>query len=149
MIARRYLILLLLLLPVARAQDSDLPRVNLALGFYNIEVEVAATTEARMQGLMGRKSLGEYSGMLFIFPQAERHCMWMKNTLIPLSVAFLDETGRIINIRDMRPLSEESHCAAAPARFALEMGEGWFGKKGFKAGDSVRFPQGMAHIFRK
>jgi uncharacterized membrane protein (UPF0127 family) len=75
--------------------------------------------------------------------------MWMKNTLIPLSVAFLDEAGRIINIREMKPLSEENHCADAPARFALEMGEGWFRKKGMKAGDSVRFPQGMQDALRK
>ena len=146
MIARRCLILLFLLLPVAKAEDSALPRVHLSLGFYIIEAEVAATPEARMQGLMGRKSLNEHNGMLFVFPEVLRHCMWMKNTLIPLSVAFLDEAGHIINIREMEPLSEESHCADAPARFALEMGKGWFGKKGFKAGDSVRFPQGMGRI---
>jgi uncharacterized membrane protein (UPF0127 family) len=137
------------LLPLVGAEDFALPRASLSLGFYSVNVEVAATQEARMRGLMGRKNLGEHSGMLFVFPEAERHCMWMKNTLIPLSVAFLDEAGRIINIREMRPMSEENHCADAPARFALEMGEGWFRRKGIRAGHPVRFPPDMARSLGK
>ena len=140
---RLFFLLVFLLFSHANADGLDLPQVKLSLGFYSIEVEVAATQEARMQGLMGRKSLGEYNGMLFIFPEAQRHCMWMKNTLIPLSVAFLDDTGRIISIHEMEALSEKNHCAAAPTRFALEMGGGWFNKKGFKTGDTVRLPREM------
>ncbi|MDR2637738.1 MAG: DUF192 domain-containing protein [Zoogloeaceae bacterium] len=117
-----------------------MPRRHLSVGFYNIEVEVAATPEDRMRGLMQRKNLAENAGMLFVFPQAERHCMWMKNTLIPLSVAFLDDSGKILNIRDMQPHSEESHCADAPARYALEMNRGWFAKKGIAPGARIRLP---------
>ena len=72
--------------------------------------------------------------MLFVFPFLDRHCMWMRNTFIPLSVAFLDEEGRIINIEDMKPQTDTNHCAAAPARFALEMNKGWFASKGLKPG---------------
>jgi uncharacterized membrane protein (UPF0127 family) len=86
---------------------------------------------------MFRKSLGPNEGMLFVFPQAEPHCMWMKNTLIPLSVAFIDEKGMIVSISEMRPQTESSHCAAAPAKFALEMNRGWFAAKGLKAGAGI------------
>jgi len=81
-----------------------------------------------------RKSMPANQGMLFIFPRAERHCMWMRNTLIPLSVAFLDDQGKILNVENMQPQTENNHCAAAPARFALEMNKGWFADKGIKAG---------------
>jgi len=83
---------------------------------------------------MNRRSMGQNQGMLFVFPFPARHCMWMRNTLIPLSVAFLDEQGRIINIRDMQPQTENSHCADQDARFALEMNQGWFSQRGLKAG---------------
>ena len=99
-----------------------------------IRAEVAADFPTRAQGLMHRKSLGQNDGMLFVFDEAAIHCMWMKNTLIPLSVAFLDERGAIINIADMRPHSEQSHCAAQPARYALEMNRGWFAQRGIKPG---------------
>jgi len=90
---------------------------------------------------MFRKYLAPNEGMLFVFPQAEAHCMWMKNTLIPLSVAFIDAQGRILNVAEMKPQTETSHCAAAPAKFALEMGSGWFAAKGLKAGATL---QGLA-----
>lgn len=77
-------------------------------------------------------------GMLFVFDQNDIHCMWMKNTLIPLSVAFLDEGGAIINIEDMQPQSEQTHCARKPARFALEMNRGWFAQRGVRAGAKLR-----------
>ena len=99
-----------------------------------IRAEVAADNATRMQGLMYRESLGANAGMLFIFDEAATHCMWMKNTLIPLSVAFIDESGTIINIADMQPHSEQSHCAAAQALFALEMTQGWFAQRGVKPG---------------
>ena len=99
-----------------------------------IRVEVAADDAARSRGLMHRKSLDSNAGMLFLFEHRSVHCMWMKNTLIPLSVAFLDEQGTIINIADMQPHDETSHCATRPARYALEMNRGWFAARGIKPG---------------
>jgi hypothetical protein len=111
-----------------------LPAIELTAGIHLIHAEVANTFETRAQGLMFRKHLGPNEGMLFVFPQAEAHCMWMKNTLIPLSVAFMDDQGKIVSIAEMRPQTETSHCAAAPAKYALEMSGGWFAAKGLKPG---------------
>lgn len=116
---------------------AQMPRMELTAGMHRIEAEVAADMNSRMQGLMHRQSMPSNQGMLFVFTQAERHCMWMRNTLLPLSVAFLDEGGRIINIANMQPHSEENHCAAAPARFALEMNQGWFASKGIRPGQKI------------
>jgi uncharacterized membrane protein (UPF0127 family) len=116
---------------------AQLPTMELSAGIYVIRAEVASTFEARMQGLMFRKRLRKNEGMLFVFPQAEPHCMWMKNTLIPLSVAFADAKGRIVSISEMQPQTETSHCASAPAKFALEMDKGWFSAKGVKPGASI------------
>jgi len=113
---------------------AEMGRLELTAGFHRIEAEVAYTDPDRQQGLMNRRSMGQNQGMLFVFPFPARHCMWMRNTLIPLSVAFLDEQGRIINIRDMQPQTENSHCADQDARFALEMNQGWFSQRGLKAG---------------
>ncbi|MDR2165404.1 MAG: DUF192 domain-containing protein [Zoogloeaceae bacterium] len=124
------------LAPLAVAQ-SAMPRMELTAGFYRIEAEVAAAPETRMTGLMRRNSMAENHGMLFVFPTRERHCMWMQNTWIPLSVAFLDDSGAIINIRDMAPQTETSHCADAPARFALEMNQSWFARKGIRPGMKI------------
>ena len=99
-----------------------------------IKAEVAADFSSRGRGLMFRKSLAPNAGMLFIFNDASMHCMWMKNTYIPLSVAFLDEQGTIVSISDMQPQSEQTHCAARPALYALEMEQGWFAKRGIKPG---------------
>jgi uncharacterized membrane protein (UPF0127 family) len=126
----------LLMLAAAQAL-AQMPRMELSAGFYRIEAEVAADQANRMQGLMQRRSMAANQGMLFVFPQADRHCMWMRNTLLPLSVAFLDEQGRILNIEDMKPQTDTSHCAAGPARFALEMNLGWFSGKGLKAGQRI------------
>jgi uncharacterized membrane protein (UPF0127 family) len=120
----------------ARAQTA-MPRAEFSIGLFRILAEVAATPEQRGAGLMGRRTMSRHEGMLFVFPKAERHCMWMKNTFIPLSVAFLDAEGRIINIRNMRPQTENNHCAAAPARFALEMNQDWFAEKGITPGAQV------------
>lgn len=122
------------LLLAATVAAAEMPRMELTAGFHRIEAEVAATQPERMQGLMHRRVMPRNQGMLFVFPQAARHCMWMRNTYLPLSVAFLDETGRILNIADMQPQTEDSHCAVAPARFALEMNRGWFAERGLKAG---------------
>ncbi len=115
-------------------QAQSFPVMELSMGIHRIEAEVAHTQENRMQGLMFRQTMGDNHGMLFVFTEAQRHCMWMRNTLLPLSVAFLDDQGRIINVEDMQPKTENNHCAAKPARYALEMNLGWFKRKGLAAG---------------
>lgn len=122
----------LLLAPVPAS--AQLAQLELTAGFYRIEVEVAADQSSRMQGLMNRRSMAANRGMLFVYAQAARHCMWMRNTFLPLSVAFLDEVGRILNIEDMQPQTEANHCAVKPAHYALEMHQGWFADKGIKPG---------------
>lgn len=118
--------------------QTGLPMVELSAGMYRIEAEVAHTPQSRQIGLMNRRILPAQRGMVFIFPQAARHCMWMKNTYIPLSVAFIGQDGRILNIADMTPHSEQSHCAIDAARYALEMNRGWFADKGLGAGAPIR-----------
>ncbi|MCE1240839.1 MAG: DUF192 domain-containing protein [Azonexaceae bacterium] len=122
---------------VAQAQEN-LPLVELTAGFHRIEAEVAANDRTRQVGLMNRRTMPPQRGMLFVFDQPNTHCMWMRNTLIPLSVAFMDEDGRIINIEDMQPQTENNHCARRPARYALEMNLGWFAQRGIAAGASLR-----------
>ena len=116
---------------------ADMPRMDLTAGFHRIDAEVAADQANRMQGLMQRRTMAANQGMLFVFPQLARHCMWMRNTFLPLSVAFLDDDGRILNIEDMQPQTENNHCAAGSARFALEMNIGWFAAKGLQAGGRI------------
>ena len=127
----------LLLAGTAGAQ-AVLPLAELGAGMYRIEAEVAHTDETRQIGLMNRAKMPLHRGMVFVFPEQRAHCMWMKNTLLPLSVAFLDDEGRVINIEDMQPQTTDNHCAAGPARFALEMNLGWFSERGIKAGDMLR-----------
>jgi hypothetical protein len=122
----------------ASAAAAQLPVVQLQAGMHLVRAEVADTFASRMQGLMYRKSLAQNAGMLFVFEDSATHCMWMKNTYVPLSVAFLDERGTILNIADMTPHSEDSHCAAKPARYALEMSRGWFAERGIKPGSRLR-----------
>ena len=131
-------ILILLAAGFAAAAHAQLPTVELSAGMHLIRAEVADSMGTRMQGLMYRKSMPQGAGMVFVFDETVAHCMWMKNTLIPLSVAFIDETGAIINIADMQPHSEQSHCAARPARYALEMNKGWFAQRGIKPGARLR-----------
>jgi uncharacterized membrane protein (UPF0127 family) len=123
---------------LAAAAHAQLPSVELTAGMHRVEAEVADNMSARMTGLMHRKSMAQNAGMVFVFEENAAHCMWMKNTLIPLSVAFIDEAGAIINIADMQPHSEQSHCAARPARYALEMNKGWFAQRGINAGTKLR-----------
>lgn len=130
------LCLIVSLIATAHAQ-TPMPRMELTAGFYRIEAEVAANQKNRMQGLMHRRSMPPNEGMIFVFTQEDRHCMWMRNTFLPLSVAFLDSEGRILNIEDMEPQTEDNHCASAPARFALEMNKGWFAGKGIKPGQRI------------
>jgi uncharacterized protein len=116
---------------------QDLPVMELTAGMHRIEAEVVNSQETRMRGLMMRQSMPMQRGMLFVFDAEARHCMWMKNTLLPLSVAFIDERGRIINVEEMQPQTEDNHCAAKPARFALEMNAGWFKKRGLGPGAAL------------
>ncbi len=125
---------LLFLFAATSALAQDPPAVQLSAGMHLIRAEVAADFATRARGLMHRESLGANAGMLFVFEQPEIQCMWMKNTLIPLSVAFIDERGAIINIADMEPHSERTHCAARQASYALEMNRGWFAARGIKPG---------------
>ncbi|MDQ7988322.1 MAG: DUF192 domain-containing protein [Candidatus Dactylopiibacterium sp.] len=122
---------------LAQAQQSGLPRVELRAGMYRIDAEVADSAQTREIGLMHRRSMAPHEGMLFVFDTAQAYCFWMKNTLLPLSIAFIDETGQIVNLADMQPQSERNHCAAKPVRYALEMNQGWFAAKGIKAGARI------------
>jgi uncharacterized membrane protein (UPF0127 family) len=129
---------LLLLLLVAAPVFAQAPQtIQLSAGMHLIRAEVAADMSIRSRGLMFRKSLAPNAGMVFVFDEASLHCMWMKNTLIPLSVAFLDDNGTIINIENMAPQTEDTHCAARPARYALEMDRGWFAARGIKPGTKL------------
>ena len=132
-----FLILAALLAAPAAAQPP-LPTVDLTAGMHLIHAEVADSMGTRMEGLMYRKSMEPNAGMVFVFDEDAQHCMWMKNTLIPLSVAFIDTAGVILNIADMQPQTEQSHCAVKPARYALEMNKGWFAQRGIKAGTKLR-----------
>jgi hypothetical protein len=121
----------------APALAQQIPVVQLNAGMHLIRAEVAADYATRMTGLMHRASMPSNAGMLFIFDEATTHCMWMRNTLLPLSVAFIDERGAIINVEDMEPQTEDSHCASRPARYALEMNRGWFAARGIKPGSRI------------
>ena len=130
-------LLFVLALAASPAPAQQVPVVQLNAGMHLIRAEVAADYASRMTGLMHRASMPSNAGMLFIFDEATTHCMWMKNTLIPLSVAFIDERGAIINVEDMAPQTEDSHCASRPARYALEMNRGWFAARGLKPGSRI------------
>ncbi len=114
-----------------------LPRAKLMAGGHSIDAQVASTPDQRSIGLMHRKHLPQAEGMLFVFEQPATQCFWMKNTLIPLTAAFLADDGRIVNLVDMAPQSLESHCSTLPVRYVLEMNQGWFAKKGLLAGARV------------
>jgi uncharacterized membrane protein (UPF0127 family) len=119
---------------LAQEPQTDLPRVRLAAGMHQIDAQVAQTPDQRATGLMWRKQMPQHEGMLFVFEQPFRQCFWMKNTLLPLSAAFVDDDGTIVNIADMKPQSLDAHCSDKPVRYVLEMNQGWFAKKGIKAG---------------
>ncbi|MBM3344331.1 MAG: DUF192 domain-containing protein [Betaproteobacteria bacterium] len=118
----------------ARAQ---MPEITLTIAGHKLTAEVAANNPERRQGLMHRRMMPEHRGMLFVFTEEAHHAMWMKNTYIPLSVAFVDSKGVISNIEDMKPHTETTHGAVKPVRYALEMNQGWFAKRGIKAGARI------------
>jgi len=129
--------LLLLSAGFASAQQTSFPVTKLSAGMHLIKAEVAATDPHRQQGLMFREKMAGNDGMVFVFAQPAQQCMWMKNTLLPLSVAFIDDQGKIVNIEDMKPQTLESHCSAKPVRYALEMNLGWFKQKNIKPGMTI------------
>jgi uncharacterized protein len=121
---------------IAIAQDApqQLPAIRLSTGMHVLQVQVAQTPEQQTVGLMFRKTMGTNDGMLFIFDEPRQQCFWMKNTLLPLSVAFIGDDGSVVNIDDMKPQTLDSHCSTKPVRFVLEMNVGWFDRRGVKAG---------------
>jgi uncharacterized membrane protein (UPF0127 family) len=127
----------LLLQAGSACADQQFPVMSLTAGMYVIQAEVAANDAQRQQGLMFREKLAPNSGMVFLFNQPAQVCMWMKNTYVPLSVAFIDERGKILNIEDMQPQTTSSHCATGQATYALEMNKGWFAQKNIKPGTLV------------
>lgn len=121
------------------AQSENLLKIPLYIHEKEIWVEVAKTPAERAKGLMGRRHLGQEEGMFFIFETEDYHAFWMKDTLIPLSIAFIDKSGRIVQIADMMPLSLDSHSPPKPILYTLEMKKGWFSVNGIKVGDVIRF----------
>lgn len=123
-----------------QAQDAPqkLRSMPLTAGMHVIQAEIATSPEQRAIGLMHRKTMPTNNGMLFVFEAAEPQCFWMRNTLLPLSIAFIADDGSIVNIADMQPMTETSHCSDKPVRFALEMNQGWFTKRGIKAGFKLK-----------
>lgn len=122
----------------AMAQDAapqmNLRRIDLTAGMYRIDTQLAQTPQQREIGLMFRKEMPQQEGMLFIFEVPGVQCFWMRNTILPLTAAFVADDGTIVNMADMKPMSEDSHCSAKPVRYVLEMNQGWFDKRGIKAG---------------
>ena len=142
-LSSRLLCLLALVTATAWAQESpqlQLPRVTLSAGMHLINAQVAATPQQHAVGLMFRKEMPVNEGMLFAFEQASEQCFWMKNTLLPLTAAFVADDGTIVNLADMQPQSLVSHCSTKPVRFVLEMNKGWFDKRGLKAGAKLSGP---------
>jgi len=135
--ARALAALILLLAPAAPVVRAEEPGITLNAGLYVIRAEVANSPVTRTRGLMYRESMAANHGMLFVFAAAERQCFWMKNTIIPLSIAFLDDHGAIVNIADMQPQTEDNHCSERPVRYALEMNQGWFAAKNIRPGFKI------------
>ena len=132
-------VLIALLAPLATAQSPQrLPVETLSAGLHLIQAEIAQTPAQREIGLMNRSSMPAQAGMLFIFERPGTQCFWMKNTLLPLTIAFLRDDGSIVNTADMQPQSLQAHCSKEPVRLALEMNQGWFERKGMKPGDRLR-----------
>ncbi len=123
----------------AEVEPPKLPKIELGVGgVHKVIAEVASIPSDRAQGLMHRKKLKDNEGMLFVYPQPHVTGMWMKNTLIPLSVAFIDEKGVIINVEEMKPQTLDAHMAKAPAKYSLEMNSGWFKKRKLGPGAKIK-----------
>ena len=118
--------------------QARLPTAELTAGMHVIHAELAVTNDQQATGMMFRRGMGANDGMLFVNDEAGQRCFWMRNTLIPLTIAFVADDGTIVNIADMAPRSDDSHCSAKPVKYALEVPLGWFAKRGFKAGLKLR-----------
>jgi uncharacterized protein len=139
-LVNRLLSLCLVFAGPALAQEGpqlSLPRIKLSAGIYQVDVQVAQTPKQREIGLMFRKEMPLQEGMLFVFEQPSGLCFWMKNTVLPLTAAFVSDDGTIVNLADMKPQTTDSHCAVRPVRYVLEMNQGWFAKRGLKAGSRL------------
>lgn len=121
----------------AQQPQLNLPRVKLSANMHLIDAQVAADPQQRSTGLMFRKEMPQHEGMLFIFEQAATQCFWMKNTLLPLTAAFVADDGTVVNLVDMQPQSLDSHCSTKPVRYVLEMNQGWFARRGLQAGSKL------------
>jgi uncharacterized membrane protein (UPF0127 family) len=136
--SRRFATLLVAVLAAtASAVATPLPEIALQAGADTLRVEVAATPQQRTVGLMGRSALDAQAGMLFVFERADVHCFWMKNTLVPLSIAFLGDDGTIVDLADMQPQRLDLHCPRTAVRYALELPQGGFAKRGLRPGMRV------------
>lgn len=150
---RYFSLVLLALLPLTNAQQmvtnqwqslsllplASSPTLTLRMGSAIMQAEVADTYEKRNQGLMFRSFLPSDAGMLFVFAQSDQRCFWMKNTQIPLSLAFISEQGRVQEILDMKPHDTTIHCSKAPAKFAIEAHRGWFQRQGVHTGHAIEY----------
>lgn len=129
----------------AQEPQTDLQRMVIQVGMFQIDAQIAQTPLQRQIGLMYRKNMPAHEGMLFVFEEPQKQCFWMKNTLLPLTAAFVDDEGVIVNTADMQPQTTESHCSDKPVRFVLEMNQGWFVKKkigkGYKLKSAVFAPK--------
>jgi uncharacterized membrane protein (UPF0127 family) len=122
------------------APQTQLSRTTLNAGMHLIQVQVAQDYEQRQIGLMWRKEMPQNEGMLFVFEQPAVQCFWMRNTLLPLTAAFVSDDGTIVNLADMKPQNDDSHCSKKPVRFVLEMNQGWFAKRNIQAGFKLTGP---------
>lgn len=116
----------------AQQPQLDLQRTRITAGMYVIDAQLALTPEQQQTGLMFRKDMPQQEGMLFVFAQSSTQCFWMKNTLLPLTAAFVADDGRVVNLADMQPQTETTHCSTEPVRYVLEMNQGWFARKNIK-----------------
>jgi uncharacterized protein len=124
----------------AAAQDGpqlNLQRIKISAGMHLIDTQLAMTPQERQIGLMNRPNMPIHEGMLFVFEKPTKQCFWMKNTLLPLTAAFVADDGTIINLEDMEPQTLDAHCSTKEVRYVLEMNQGWFAKRGIKAGSKL------------
>lgn len=137
---RGFLFALLLLGSASCAQDrpQQLPAIQLSAGIHLIAAQLAMTPQQHSIGLMFRESMAPSEGMLFVFAEAKQQCFWMKNTLLPLSAAFIADDGSVVNIEDMQPGTQDRHCSKKPVRFVLEMHQGWFAQRGLREGARIQ-----------
>jgi uncharacterized membrane protein (UPF0127 family) len=134
-----FLVALCFLAP-ALAQETpqtQLQRITLSAGIHQMDIQVALTPEQHQIGLMYRSEMPQNEGMLFVFQAPSKQCFWMKNTILPLTAAFVADDGSIVNLEDMKAQTTDSHCSLKPVRYVLEMNQGWFSKKGLKAGSKL------------